>query len=285
MHVALAVILVLVGTILFHFLSPWWSTPIASNWGAFDDTITITFWITGAVFIAVILFMAYCLIKYRHREDRRAEYEPENKKLEIWLTAITALGVAGLLAPGLFAWNKYINVPEEATSIEVVGQQWQWTFRLPGTDGKLGRTSTKLISPNNPYGIDPKDPNGLDDVLIDDSELHMVKGKPVKVLLRSVDVLHDFYVPQFRAKMDIIPGSVTYFWVTPTKEGAFDIMCFELCGRGHHAMRGTVVVQTQEAYDKWLGDYDTFSKSLEEANNETPTKPVRLAAKERTATR
>ena len=91
--------------------------------------------------------------------------------------------------------------------------------------------------------------------MIETNELHMPVGKPVKMVLRSKDVLHDFYVPEFRAKMDLVPGIVTYFWMTPTRTGTFEILCAELCGVGHHQMRGTVVVETQAAFDAWLADY------------------------------
>jgi cytochrome c oxidase subunit 2 len=126
------------GSVLFHFLSPWYFTPIASNWSTIDDTISITFWVTGFVFVAINLFMAYAVIRYRYRKDRRAAYEPENKKLEWWLTGLTTVGVAAMLAPGLFVWAKIIQVPEDAALVEAVGQQWHWSFRLPGKDGKLG---------------------------------------------------------------------------------------------------------------------------------------------------
>ena len=94
MALAIVLILMVVGSVIFHFWSPWWFTPLASNWGAMDDTIMITFWVTGFVFIAVNLFIAYCVIKFRHSPDRKAEYEPENHKLEGWLTGLTSLGVA-----------------------------------------------------------------------------------------------------------------------------------------------------------------------------------------------
>jgi cytochrome c oxidase subunit 2 len=227
MIVAIVVLLVGVGTVVFHFWSPWWWTPIASNWGYVDDTIIVTFWITGAVFVAVILFMAYCIFRYRYRENRRAEYEPENKKLETWLVILTTVGVAGMLTPGLIVWNQYVSVPEEAAEVEALGQQWQWTFRYPGEDGVLGTTDTRRIDFDNTFGLDPDDPNGQDDILIESgeigldpddpngqddiliesSEMHLPIDQPVKMLLRSTDVLHDFYVPQFRAKMDIVPGS------------------------------------------------------------------------------
>jgi cytochrome c oxidase subunit II len=269
MGVALVLLLVAVGTVVFHFWSPWWWTPIASNWGYVDDTIIVTFWITGFVFISVIVFMVYCLFRYRQREGRRAEYEPENKKLEWWLTGLTTVGVAGMLTPGLFVWNQFVSVPPDATDIEVLGQQWQWTYRLPGEDGVLGTSDNRLIDADNPFGVNPDDPHGQDDILIESDELHLPINRPVKMLLRSIDVLHDFYVPEFRAKMDLVPGMVTYFWVTPTRTGDFDVLCFELCGVGHYAMRGTVVVDEESDYQTWLKDFPTFAEESAAARDKT----------------
>ena len=267
MIVAILLILVAVGTVVFHFASPWWWTPIASNWGYIDDTIILTFWITGVVFIAVILFMAYCIIKFRYKEGNRSEYEPENKKLEWWLTILTGLGVAGMLIPGLFVWNQFVTVPKDASKIEVMAQQWQWSFRYPGKDGVLGTSEIKFINDDNPFGLNPDDPNGQDDVLIEGDDLHLPMGKPVEVLLRSIDVLHDFYVPQFRAKMDMVPGMITYFWLTPTRTGTFDIMCFELCGVGHYTMRGNVVVETKDSFEEWMSEQETFAQTMARAEN------------------
>ncbi len=267
--VALAIVLVAVGTVAFHFLSPWWWTPIASNWGYVDDTIIITFWITGVVFIAIIVFMAYCVFRYRHQEGRRAAYEPENKKLEWWLTGLTTVGVAGMLTPGLFVWHQFVTVPKAAAEFEVLGQQWQFTFRLPGKDGVLGTSDSRKISSQNPFGLNPNDPKGQDDVLIESDEVHLLLNKPVKVLLRSIDVTHNFYVPEFRAKMDMVPGMVTYYWFTPTRTGTFDVLCFQLCGVGHYAMRAKVVVQEEGAYEAWLEKQPTFAQSLARAGNDT----------------
>ena len=95
----------------------------------------------------------------------------------------------------------------------------------------------------------------------------MLLGKPVKVLLRSKDVVHDFYVPEFRAKMDMIPGMVTFYWFTPTRVGTFDILCFELCGTGHYTMRGTVVVEDKDGYQAWLQKQSTFKQTLVETKD------------------
>ena len=260
MLVAFILVLVALGSVLFHFLSPWWWTPIASNWSYIDNTLIITFWITGVVFTAVVLFTAYCVFRFRHRKGIRVAYEPENKKLEWWLTIVTGVGVAAMLAPGLFVWNQFVTVPADATEFEVVGQQWQWSFRLPGKDGRLGTSDIRNVSSDNPLGLNPKDPNNNDDVVIVGDDLHLLVGKPVKVLLRSIDVLHDFYVPQFRAKMDMVPGMVTYFWFVPTRTGTFEALCFELCGLGHPNMRGKVVVDTESDYQAWLQKQKTFAQ-------------------------
>ena len=253
-------VLVVVGSVLFHVLSPWWWTPIASNWDYIDHTLVITFWITGVVFSAVVLFMAYCVWRFRHKEGVKAHYEPESKRLETWLTVVTAIGVAAMLAPGLYVWAQFVSVPDDATDVEVIAQQWQWSFRLPGADGKLGTSDSRLISAENPLGVNPDDPNGQDDVVVEAADLHLPMGKPVKMLLRSIDVLHDFYVPEFRAKMDMIPGSVTYFWFTPTRTGTFEVLCAELCGTGHGFMRGIVMVDTAEDYQAWLQEQSTFAQ-------------------------
>ena len=260
MAFAFVLILLVVGTVLFHILSPWWFTPIASNWKMMDDTVNITFWVTGFVFVTVNLFMAYCVIRYRHREGRRAEYLPENNKLEWWLTIVTSVGIAAMLAPGLFVWAKFVSVPKEASVVEVLGQQWSWSYRFPGKDGILGTTDPNLINQGNPFGIDPKDPNGQDDILISSQELHLPINKPVKVLLRSIDVNHQFAVPQFRVKMDMVPGMITYFWLTPTRTGAFDALCEQLCGMAHFAMRGRVVVDDEKSFQSWLANYPTFAE-------------------------
>ena len=145
MIVALSIFLITIGSIAFHFWSPWWWTEVASNWGNMDDTILLTFWITGAVFVAICFFVAYCVWKYSYKKERRAEYKPEDKKLESRLTWATAIGVAALLAPGLVVWNQYVTVPENAYKVEVFAYQWGWKYRLPGEDNILGKTDIKYI--------------------------------------------------------------------------------------------------------------------------------------------
>lgn len=261
---AYSLILLVLATVLFHFLSPWWFTPIASNWTMMDQTVDLTFWVTGIVFIAVNLFMAYCVIRYRHRSGIKAHYEPENKKLEWWLTGVTTVGIAALLAPGLAVWARFVTPPDDATQIEVVGEQWNFSYRFPGRDGVLGTTNIQLASIDNPFAIDPNDRKGQDDILVSSPELHLPIGNPVKVLMRSKDVLHQFAVPQFRVKMDMVPGMITYFWFTPTRIGAYDALCEQLCGMAHFTMRGRVVVDTEADFQAWLARQPTFATTRAE---------------------
>jgi len=167
-----------------------------------------------------------------------------------------------MLAPGLFVWNQFVTVPNEAHEVEVIAQQWQWNFRLPGEDGRLGTSDTRSVSSNNPLGLNPNDPDARDDVVIEASDLHLPLGKPVKVLLRSIDVVHSFYVPEFRAKMDLVPGMVTYVWFTPTRTGTFEMLCTELCGAAHYNMRTKVVVEEENEYQAWVRKQKTFAQSL-----------------------
>ena len=252
MFAAVMLVVVALGSVLFHFLSPWWWPPIASNWRYIDDTILITFWITGAVFVAVLLFMAYCVFRFRHRPGNKATYEPENRRLEWWLTIGTGVGVAAMLTPGLFVWNHFITVPPDADRHR--DRRPAMAMELP--PARAGRPAGHLVHPAHQPRKSARPQPGRsqrqDDLVIQGAELHLPIGKPVKALLRSVDVLHDFYVPEFRAKMDLIPGMVSYFWLTPTRTGKFDILCAELCGVGHPLMRGKVVVDQAGDYQAWL---------------------------------
>ena len=115
------------------------------------------------------------------------------------------------------------------------------------------------ITDDNPFGINLDDPFGNDDVMIQSDVINLENNRPVKILLRSVDVLHNWYVPQFRAKMDAVPGIVTFYWFEPNKTGEFEVLCAEYCGVGHYAMRGGVEVQDKQDYDNWLQEQETFS--------------------------
>ena len=263
MLLAIVLVLLVVATLAFHFLSPWYFTPLASNWGLIDLTVNVTFIVTGLVFVAANLFMAWCVIRYRHRAGHKADYDPENTKLETWLTVGTSIGVAVMLAPGLVVWGQFVNVPDEAEEFEAVGQQWHWSYRFPGEDGQFGNVDIRHMTPENPFGMDPEDPTGRDDILIASPIVHLPLDQPMRAWLRSKDVLHDFAVPQFRVKMDLVPGHVSYAWFTPTVAGEYEILCEELCGFAHHTMRGRVVVEERADFEAWLYSHPTYAQTME----------------------
>ncbi len=268
MALAVILLILIIGSVIFHFGSiavGWWFTDIAADWGAIDLTINVTFWVTGFVFVAVNLFLAYCVWKYRKKEGHKAVYEPENAKLEVGLSVFTSLGVVAMLAPGLFAWAIFVTPPEDSAEYEVLAQQWQWQFRYPGDDGVLGTADTSLVTETNPFGINPEDPNGQDDRIVTGPEMHLPVNQPVRAWLRSNDVLHNYTVTQFRVKMDLVPGLASYLWFEPTETGTYDLLCEELCGIGHFIMRGSVVVETQQEYDAWLAQQPTFAQTQQVA--------------------
>ena len=262
MAIAIILILIVIASVLFHLLAPWHAAPPVSNWGSIDTTLFITLVISGIFFIAITVFMAVAVMRFRHKEGSRAAYQPETKKLELWLIIVTSIGIAAMLAPGLVVYSDFIRVPKDAYELEVNAQQWQWAYRFPGQDGKLGRSDIRLVDSANPFGLDPKDSAGQDDVLIRNNEVRVPLNRPVKVLLRSKDVLHNFYVPQIRSKMDMVPGMVSHFWFTPTKTGKYEVLCAEFCGVGHYNMRGHMIVEEQDAFDQWLNSQPTFAQTL-----------------------
>ena len=259
MRIALLLCLVTLGSVVFNFTTPFHFDTIGSNWILIDITVYITFIICGVAFVVLGLLMAWWVYKFQYQEGKFAEYEPENAKLEGRLTIITTIGVVVMLAPGLVAWNDYINPPSDAYELEVYSKQWKWYYRFPGADGIFGAAHNQYVKFENPFGMKPDDPYGEDDILIVSGTVKIPVDRPVKVLLRSEDVLHDFWVPAIRAKMDAVPGMVTYFWFEPIVEKVYEVLCAELCGRGHHSMRGEMHVVSMDEFSTWLNDQVTWA--------------------------
>lgn len=231
----------------------WWLPPSASALGPeIDRLFYSTLVITGLVFIAVHVLLAFFVWRYAAHGDRRALYWHDNRKLELSYTIIPAIALAIMVSMGGVVWAKIHRPPAaDALVVDYRGEQFGWLARYPGPDGVFGRVDPKRIDlRTNPMGLDPTDPAGADDIV--NRELHLVVNRPVRVRLRSTGVLHSFFVPAFRVKQDVVPGQTIETWFTPTREGPYEVACAELCGVGHYAMRGNVVVQTQQAFDAWL---------------------------------
>lgn len=157
-----------------------------------------------------------------------------------------------LTAQILWAETRYAGPLPTAMHIEVVGEQFQWYFRYPGQDEKFGMTRPALVdaAAGNPLGIDPSDPNGRDDVV--SSVLVVPAGREVELRLRSLDVMHGFFIPGMRLKEDAIPGMTLHVHFTPEKSGTYPILCSQVCGMGHDRMQARLMVVSPADYAKWI---------------------------------
>lgn len=248
--------------------------PVAGNRTGvnYDMMFNITILVTGIVFFATQAVLFWFCFRYQASDKRTSFYFAHSNKLEVIWTTIPAIAMAILVAIGLRNWYEVTSpAPAEATVVEIVGKQFNWIIRYPGKDHELGkRDFRKINDANNILGLDWSDPHNLDDVIAQNGELHLVVNKPVKLLINSRDVIHDVGLPHFRMKMDAVPGITTTMWLTPTITSdsmklitknpnfVYEIACDQLCGKGHYSMRGTIIVQTQEEFDKWLASQQSY---------------------------
>ena len=250
-----------------------YNLPVASVHGAWTDTL---FWITMAVtvvaFTIISIIMGVFVFNYQHKEGRRAKFYPDNHYLELAWTIIPAIVLAILIFTGLRAWNDITSpASADAEVVEVIGQQFAWTARYPGTkDNTLGAYNYKLIDAQNEFGLDLNDKNSYDDFKA--LELHIPKGKEVLIKIRAKDVLHSLYIPHFRVKMDAVPGMPTQFKFVATKTTEemrdelnnpnfnYEIACAEVCGQAHFSMKMIVVVDEPAVYEKWKKDQEAWLK-------------------------
>lgn len=231
---------------------------LASRHGAGIDAMLHYLLVTvGILFAAGYLTLAYFI----WRGSRRDAIGPRfaRRRTEIILSASLGLGMAivaegGVIAIGMPVWAEYFDAapPADATVVEVTAQQFMWNVRYPGPDGVFGRTDPKLVDDTtNPLGMDRSDPAGKDDV-VTLNEITVPFGRAVHVLLHSKDVIHSFFLPNFRVKQDAVPGMTPEVIFFPTRTGTFELACAELCGLAHYRMRGTFNVVSQKEFSEWL---------------------------------
>lgn len=238
----------------------------------YDSMFKVTIIVTGIVFFLTQAILFWFCFLYQAKDKRTSFYFPHNNKLEIIWTTIPAIAMAILVAIGLKNWFDVTSpAPADAKVVEIVGKQFNWIIRYPGKDNELGkRDFRKINDANNVLGLDWTDPHNMDDVIAQNGELHLVVNKPVKLLIGSRDVIHDVGLPHFRLKMDAVPGITTTLWFTPSitteqmkaitqnPDFVYEISCDQLCGKGHYSMRGTIIVETQQEYDKWMASQPSY---------------------------
>jgi cytochrome c oxidase subunit 2 len=249
-----------------YFKKTLMAQPAASDHGEkVDFMLWITFAVTGVVFLITQVLLFWFSFKYQYTEKRKAFYFPHNNKLELIWTVVPAIFLTVLVGLGMFYWFKITgDAPKDSQLVEITGKQFNWLVRYPGKDNVFGRKNYRLTdaSNGNALGVDWEDGASHDD--IEATEVHLVVGKPVQLVIGAQDVIHDVGLVHFRMKMDAVPGIPTTIWFTPkytttqmkeitgNKDFVYEISCDQLCGSGHYSMRGVIVVETQEEVDAWM---------------------------------
>ena len=237
--------------------------PLASEHGVSTDRMfNITMILICIVLAGTHVILFGFSFKYQHRPGHRAYFYPQNHKLEITWTVVTAVILSTLVFSG---WRVWVGVtqpaPDGAHVVEITGYQFAWGIRYPGFDGQLGAYNFRKIDAINPLGIDVSDPKSSDDFV--STQIHLPVGEPVLFKIRSRDVIHSVFVPYFRVQMNAVPGMPTRFWFIPTKttqqmrdelgdpEFDYELACNKICGTSHYAMRAVIVVEEPEEYRAW----------------------------------
>ena len=229
--------------------------PNASESGyAIDTMLEMLYWFMLLLFVGWGTFYAYVLWRFHHKKHPKALYSGAASHLPSKLEGgIAVFEVVILLSFATPLWSyrtQQFPTGLDVTHIRAVGEQFLWNFQYTGPDRKFGDRKAAYVTAANPLGMDPNDPDGKDD-LTTRNEMHLPVGKPVIVDVMSKDVIHDFCIPNMRSAQDAIPGSIIPLWFTPIKEGTYEIVCAQLCGSNHSAMRGVLVVESQAKYDDW----------------------------------
>ncbi|MHC4939107.1 MAG: cytochrome c oxidase subunit II [Planctomycetota bacterium] len=243
------------------FFMPWRSEVASEEGKGIDAVITYLLWATGAL----VVLGHIILIRFLWKGRGEPGYQKPAARVEwMWgiipVVVMMLLSEAGVLVIGSPAWKKlYIDRPTDALEVEVVGKQFEWIVRYPGKDGEFGPYDFKWVSgADNRLGLDEDADASQDDIIT--SELYLPLGRPVHIRLRTHDVIHSFFVPEFRVKQDLLPGFPTETWFTPTRTGKFELACTELCGLGHYTMNTFVHVLEPEEFDRWLASKPGFGE-------------------------
>lgn len=279
----------------------------ASEHGSqYDNLMWISFALIFFVQTVTQALLYYFSYKYRGQKGKKALFYADNDVLEAIWTIIPVITLAGLILYGLYTWTTIMTVEEndEALVVELYAQQFNWKARYSGQDGVLGDANVRFLQDfdgKNQVGIDATDPNGLDDVIV--QELHLPVGREIIFKMRSQDVLHSAYMPHFRAQMNCVPGMITEFAFTPVittdemrqkpdmiakvkkinkirvekskalvangeealEPYTFDylLLCNKICGASHYNMQMKIIVETPEEYEKWIAQQPTFAQVIQ----------------------
>jgi cytochrome c oxidase subunit 2 len=282
--------------------------PASEHGSSIDFMFQTTMILTIVVLIVTHILLFYFAWKYRETATSKGIYWYHNTQLEIVWMSIPAVAMTFLVVQGIATWNNATSDIKEGMiagkdyiEIEATGQQFNWLLRHPGFDSQLGERDFRLISGTNPLGQNWKDARNHDDIHPD--EIVLPVNRLVRVRITAKDVLHNFYLPQFRVKMDAVPGMPTYFvfkpvittdsmrsllrkypeWQVPMKDDAtkqrwegfnYELACAELCGKGHWSMRRVIRIVSEKEYNEWLAMQTSWYGTSIKGTSEDPIKPA-----------
>ena len=232
-----------------------------------DNLIIYVHWLMIALFVGWVSYFLFTLYRFRRSRHPKADYHGVKSHASSFIELGVVVAEAVLLiAVAIPVWARAVDKfpdAKDATVIYVMAQQFNWNIRYPGKDHTFGRQDMRWVSDSNVFGVDPNDPNGKDDVQTL-NEIHVVVNKPVIAYISSKDVIHSFKIIAMRVTQDAIPGMRIPIWFRPTREGRYQINCAQLCGNGHSSMTGgSIVVESEANYEKWLASKSGPATSLE----------------------
>ncbi len=211
----------------------WMMPETVSTYGpAIDQMYYVILVITGVVFFLTEGILIAFLVMYRHKEGRKAAYIHGSTKAEVIWTVTPFLIVMSIALASKSSWDLVkdpANFPADAMQLVVTAKQFEWNVTYPGADGRIGTADDFTVR----------------------NQLHVPVNRPVRVNLRAEDVIHSFFLPDFRLKQDAIPGKEIPVWFEATRTGEFTLGCAELCGLGHYRMKGTVYLHTEADFQSW----------------------------------
>src|SRR5688572_1911679 len=229
----------------------------AESGKAVDDLIVWVHWLMIALFVGWLGYFLYTLLRFRASRNPKADHHGVRGHASNYIELFVAIPLSA----------KAVDVTKipagKATKIQIVAQQFAWNARYAGPDGQFGKQDMKLVNSTNVFGIDFSDPKAADDVSVL-NEIHVPINKSVVTYISSKDVIHSFKIIALRVTQDAFPGMRIPAWFKPTREGRYQINCAQLCGNGHSSMaQGFLVVESQEAYEKWLASKTGGATALE----------------------
>lgn len=258
--------------------------PNASEHGYLvDHMLEFCHWFMAVLFVGWSLYFLYTIWRFHRSRHPKADYHGVQSKasahLEFSVVLIEAVLLLGFALP---LWGKRVTgeqFPSDTDAIRVhaIAEQFAWTFHYPGPDGVFGKKHESFITGANPVGLDPNDAAGKDD-LLSKNELHLLNQKPAVVEITSKDVIHGFALHHMRMSQDAIPGSKIPVWFRPIRAGEYEIVCSQLCGAGHFAMKAVMKVDDKAEYDAWIKEQtDLQHPSAAPAAPASPAAPAPAA--------